>query len=419
MIDFNTLIDRSNSHTVKYDLLKHLFGREDLLPFWVADMEFQSAQCIQDSLRKIVDNGNYGYNIEPRELNKSIINWLETIQEWKIEDKWLTYIPGIFRGISYALHHFTKEGDKILVQTPIYHPFILIPKDNNRELVLNPLKRKENSPPFEKASNFYSIDFENLKEVTKDGDVKMMIFCNPHNPSGIRWSREQLIELAEICYERGIIVISDEIHSDLHLWGNKHIPFASVSEKAAQISITFGAPSKTFNIPGLASSFAIIPNPKLRDSFYKWLSLNEYNVPLIWASMATIAAYNEGNQWREECIKYIERNILFVNEFFINHLPSIKVVRPEASYLVWLDCRELSCSLPILSNPAKIKDFANLQNKYTFSTPQQKGLIDFFVNKGRIALSDGTIFGPGGDGFMRLNVACPQEMLSEGLNRLL
>lgn len=393
---FDEIIDRKGTFSVKYDKLKLYFGREDLTPLWVADMEFRSPDCIKKALQKYVEGGVYGYNVEPEELWNSIMDWLRTEQCWTVRREWLTFIPGIVRGIGYAVNYFTSKGDKILVQTPVYHPFMLVPKGNDRELVFNPLRRTE--PAWEEgspvsASEIYSIDFENLEKITAENDIKMMILCNPHNPGGIKWKREELQRIADICHRRKILVISDEIHADLQLWGGTHIPFASVSEKAAAISITFGAPSKTFNIPGLASSFAVIPNRELREGFYQWLSANELNDAPITSSLATIAAYTQGNSWRKEALKYIEENIIFTENFFAENLPKIKVIRPEASFLVWLDCRGLGLN--------------------------QKELVDYFVNKARLALNDGSMFGPEGTGYMRLNVACPRTMLEKALRQLL
>lgn len=419
MYNFDEPLDRRGQYTVKYDGLKQFFGRDDLVPLWVADMEFRSAPCIQESLRKLVEHGNFGYNIEPPELKQSIISWLKERQLWSISPEWLTYIPGIVRGISFAIHYFTRKGDKILVQPPIYHPFMLVPMDNDREIIFNPMRRTEPIETGKSAHSVYSMDFENLEKTASENDIKMMILCNPHNPGGVNWSAEDLAQLAEICHRHKIIVISDEIHADLTLWGGKHIPFASASTKAAEISITFGAPSKTFNIPGLSSSFAVIPNPELREGFYQWLTVNEYNVPMIAASVATIAAYTEGNEWREECIKYIEGNILFTEEFFRTNLPSVKVIRPQASYLVWLDCREFAATLSGCTTEHLDTEVSRLLDRYGVSTPSQKILCDYFTNTARLALNDGSIFGPQGNGFLRLNVACTRKMLSDALARLI
>ncbi len=390
VVNFDEILDRKGDYTVKYDLMKSLFGRDDLIPLWVADMEFKSPECIENALRKMVDTGIFGYNVEPPELKDSIVNWLDNIQGWKVEKEWISYIPAVVRGLSFVIHYFTHKGDKVIVQTPVYHPFMNVPKDNDRELVFNPLRLL--SAEGGKAGDIYEMDFEHLEKIAGKNDCKLLILCNPHNPGGIGWSVDTLRRLADICHRHGIIVVSDEIHADLTLWGGRHIPFASVSREAAQISITFGAPSKTFNMPGLSSSYSIIPNPAIREGFYHWLTVNEYNAPMIMTSLATMAVYKDGNEWRKQVISYIEGNILFMEEFFKKHFPDIKVIRPDASYLVWIDCRQF------------------------VSTREE--LEDFFTTKARLAVNYGFVFGPEGELFVRINVACPRAMLSEALERL-
>ena len=249
--------------------------------------------------------------------------------------------------------------------------------------MFNPLK--------EEADGGYSIDFENLAEVC-DPKCKMLILSNPHNPAGIVWSAETLRQLASFCHERGIIVISDEIHCDMALYGHKHIPFASVSPEAAACSITFAAPSKTFNIAGIVSSYAVVPNDELRKKFYSWLKANEMSSPHMFAPIATIAAFKQGEEWRRQMLKYIEGNIEFVEEYCASHIPGIKPLRPQASFLVWLDCRGLGLN--------------------------HEELVDLFVNKARLALNDGEIFNPGGEGHMRLNVGAPRATIRMAMERL-
>lgn len=406
MYNFDTCPDRTGTNSIKYDKLTEYFGRNDLLPLWVADMEFESAPCIREALRKIADHGVYGYFAEPDGYKESIIRWMKEIQGWDVKKEWITYSPAVLRGMSFVLFHFTRPGDKILVQPPVYPPFMNLTRDNGRTVVYNPLKRHDSEihnggGHVCRAHEAYSFDFEQFERITAENEIKLLILGNPHNPGGIRWSREDLIKIADICSERHILIISDEIHADLNLWGERHIPFASVSPQAAEISITFGAPSKTFNIPGLCSSFMIIPNPELREEFYHYLTVNEFNWPMINTTMATIAAYSEGNPWRVECLNYIESNIKLVESHITAHQPEIKVIRPDASYLVWLDCRE----------------FAHKVLKAS-TGKEDRILSDFFTNHLRIALNNGAQFGPGGDGFIRLNAACPRSMLAEALTRI-
>jgi len=406
MYDFDFCPDRTGTYSVKYDALKEHYGRKDLIPLWVADMEFASAPCIREALLKNVDTGVYGYFVEPERYKESIVSWLKEKQGWDVHKQWITYSPAVLRGMSFVFSHFTRPRDKILVQPPVYTPFIELPRNNGLVTVFNPLLRHDaeiynDGGHICYARQAYSFDFEGFERITAENDIRMMILCNPHNPGGIRWSREDLVRLAEMCYERKILVISDEIHADLHLWGEKHIPFATVCPHAAEISITFGAPSKTFNMPGLSSAFCIIPNPALRKDFFRYLTVNEFNWPMITTSVATIAAYTHGDPWRVECLKYIEGNIALVQEYFSERVPSIRVIRPDASYLLWLDCRRYAHQKLDIAE-------GNMDER----------LFRHFTDEVRIALNRGGQFGPGGEGFMRMNVACPRKMLLEALGRI-
>ena len=301
----------------------------------------------------------------------------------RLEDTERIFIPGIVTGIGLAVNVFVKPDEKVIIQPPVYHPFRLVPQGNRREVVRNPLIRREDGG--------YTMDFDNLKEVC-DEKCKMLILCNPHNPGGILWDKETLKRLAEFCYDHHILVISDEIHCDMALWGKKHIPFATVSEKAAQCSITFGAPSKTFNIAGIVSSFAVVPNPQIREKFFSWLSANELNDAPLFAPIATIAAFKYCEEWRQEMLKYIEGNVRLVEQYCKENIPAVKPLRPEASFLVWLNCQELRLT--------------------------QEQLVDLFVNKAKLALNNGEMFGEEGRGFMRMNVALPRSVLQKALQQL-
>ena len=380
--NFDKIVDRAGSGDLKHCVLKERYGRDDLLPLWVADMDFETPQFITEALRKRLEHSLFGYTVVPEELWSTIIRWIQDHHGWEVERQWLTYIPGIVKGIGMAINVFVKEDEKVIIQPPVYHPFRLTPEGNGRKVVYNPLIEKNGT---------YEMDFEGLEEVVDD-TCRLLILSNPHNPAGICWSKGTLQRLAHFCYEHNIIVISDEIHSDMAIFGNKHIPFASVSDEAAQISITFGAPSKTFNIAGIVSSYAIVPNDSLRRRFYTWLDANELNDPPLFAPIATIAAYQQGEEWRKQMLGYVEENSRFVEDYCQKHLPKIHVWRPQASFLVWLDCRTLSLS--------------------------HDELIDLFVNKAHLALNDGAMFGIGGDGFMRLNVGTPKTILKEALQQL-
>ncbi len=382
--DFDRIIDRSGTNALKYSVLKERYGRDDLLPLWVADMDFETPDFITEALRKRLDHSLFGYTSVPAELWDTIAKWVEDHHAWKVKKEWITYIPGVMKGVGSAINVFVRPDEKIIIQPPVYYPFRLVPQGNGREVVYNPLKRVEGGS--------YEMDFDNLAKVADD-KCRLLILSNPHNPAGICWSRETLERLADFCYDRGIIVISDEIHSDLALFGNRHIPFATVSDKAAGISITFGAPSKTFNTAGIVNSYAIVPDDTLRRRFFKWLDANELSEPNIFSIIAIIAAFSKGEEWRRQLLSYIEDNIRFVEDYLKENIPYIKAVRPQASFLVWLDCRKLGLD--------------------------HKGLIDLFVNRARLALNDGEMFGQGGQGYMRLNVGAPRALVKQALDRLL
>ncbi len=367
---FDTLIDRRGSGALKTDALRERFtmyrnedGKDDLLPMWVADMDFATPDFILDAIRQRLEHPVLGYTIEPEDYRPAIIDWVRSHHGWEIQPEWISYIPGVVKGIGTALNIFTKPGDSVAIMEPVYHIFRQVIEGNGRKVVGG-----------------------------KEGSPAVFLLSNPHNPIGICWSREWLQALAHYCYEHHILVISDEIHADLALFGHKHIPFASVSEEAAMNSITFMAPTKTFNMAGVISAYSVIPNPDIRERYYHWLDTNELSEPNIFAPIATIAAYRKGEAWRQQMIAYIEQNILFAEQYLAEHLPQVKVVRPEASFLVWLDCRALGLS--------------------------HEALVDMFVNRARLALNDGEMFGKGGEGFMRMNVGCPRAVLQEALERL-
>ena len=383
MYDFDKIVDRTGSGDLKHEVLAERYGRADLLPLWVADMDFETPEFITDALRRRLEHSLFGYTVEPKDYWPTVQKWIKVHHGWDVKREWLSYIPGIVKGIGMVINVFTKPDEKVIIQPPVYHPFRLTPEGNGREVVYNPLK--------ENSDGSYSMDFDNLEEVADD-KCKVLILSNPHNPAGIVWDKDTLARLAEFCYDHNILVISDEIHCDMALWGNTHVPFATASDKAAQCSITFGAPSKTFNIAGIVSSYSIIPNDEIRNRFYTWLAANELNEAPLFSPIATIAAFKNGEQWRKAMLHYVEQNILFMEEYCKTHLPKIKPLRPEASFLVWLDCRALGLN--------------------------HEQLIDLFVNKAHLALNDGEMFGKGGAGFMRVNVGTPRAILTKALEQL-
>lgn len=381
--NFDEIIDRSRSGDLKHEALLPRWGRNDLLPLWVADMDFATPDFIVDALKARLSHPIFGYTIEPADYRPTIIDWNESHHGWKIKPEWISFIPGIVKGIGFVVNVFTKPGEKVIIQPPVYHPFRMTPEDNGREVVFNPLRLREDG--------YYDMDFDNLSEVCDD-KCRVLILSNPHNPAGVCWSKETLQRLADFCYEHNIIVISDEIHSDMALFGNRHVPFASVSERAADISITFAAPTKTFNMAGIVSSYAVISNDDLRQCFYGWLKANELDEPTIFAPIATIAAYQKGEEWRKQMLAYVEDNVRFVEDYCRERIPGVRPIRPQASFLVWLNCRGLGLN--------------------------HDKLLELFIDKAHLALNDGEMFGPGGEGFMRLNVGTPRSVLRQALEQL-
>lgn len=381
--DFNTRIDRTGSGDLKHSALLPRWGRNDLLPLWVADMDFATPPFIVDALKKRMEHPIFGYTVEPEDYWPAVIDWIKSHHDWDVQREWLRFIPGIVKGIGFVLNVFTKPGEKVIIQPPVYHPFRLTPEANGRKVVFNPLKRG--------ADGYYEMDFENLEQVC-DEQCRIFILCNPHNPAGQTWSAGTLRRLADFCFEHHLLVISDEIHADMALFGNRHTPFATVSKRAAEISITFGAPTKTFNLAGIVSSYAIVPNETLRTKFFRWLSANELDEPTLFAPIATIAAFRQGENWRRQMLRYVEENVLFVEDFCQRYIPQIRPLRPQASFLVWLDCTALSLSHRLLQK--------------------------LFVEKAHLALNDGEMFGEGGQGHMRMNVGTPRSILQQAMEQL-
>lgn len=381
--DFDKIIDRHGTGALALDVLQERYGKADLMPLWVADMNFATPQFITDAMKRRLDHSLFGYTVVPKDFWPTVTRWIDTHHQWTVREEWMRFVPGIVKGIGFVVNVFVKPDEKVIIQPPVYHPFRLTPAGNGREVVMNPLIRHDDGS--------YSMDFDNLAEVADD-KCRLLILSNPHNPAGIVWDEETLRRLAHFCAERDIIVISDEIHCDMALFGNRHHPFASVSEEAAQCSITFGAPSKTFNIAGIVSSYCIVPNEELRNRLFSWMAANELDEPHIFAPIATMAAFNEGEEWRRQMLHYIEGNIMFVEDYLKENLPQIKPLRPQASFLVWLDCRGLRL--------------------------QHDALVHLFVDEAGLALNDGEMFGKGGEGFMRMNIASPRAVLREALGRL-
>lgn len=382
--NFDKIAERRGSGDIKYDELTNRYGRSDLYPLWVADMDFEVAPEIREAMEKRINSGIFAYAGVSESYWRAVMNWIRTHFGISVTRAELSFIPGIVRGIGYAINYYTQKGDSILIQPPVYHPFRLLTESNGRKAVTNPLILNPDGT--------YSMDFEGLKVTVEREKPRLMILCNPHNPGGLRWTKEDLQRVAAIAADNEMIVISDEIHADLILSGEPHTCFFQAGEDAVKVGIVFGAPSKTFNIPGLVSSWSVIKNPSLRDGFYSWLTVNEFNDPPFTATIPTEAAYNLGEPWRKELISYLNANLELILEYFKVNMPKIKVLPPQASFLVWLDCRELHMSQP--------------------------ELVDFFTNKAHLALNDGSMFGVEGTGFMRLNMATSRDYLAEALASL-
>ncbi|MED1794710.1 pyridoxal phosphate-dependent aminotransferase [Brevibacillus nitrificans] len=380
--DFDKVINRLNTASVKWDEVDRFFGDKDLLPLWVADMDFQVPAPVTDALRARVEHGIFGYTERPESYYEAVIGWMERRHQWSVQKEWICHCPGVVPALSYLVQVFTQPGDKVIIQPPVYHPFTSVVADNGREVVHNPLKYEEGR---------YFMDFEDLRQ-KMDPSVKLLILCNPHNPGGRVWTKEELTELGNICLENNVMVISDEIHGDLILKGHKHIPFAAISEEFAQNSIICTAPSKTFNMAGMQTSNIIIPNQEYREAFQKMMSTLVLRMTNTFGVVATEAAYRHGDEWLDQLLVYLQGNLDFLTEYIETHIKGIKVIQPEGTYLVWLDCRELGMDA--------------------------KGLQEFMGKQAKVAVNQGHVFGPGGEQFIRLNMACPRSLIEEGLERI-
>lgn len=379
--NFDEVIDRRGTCSEKVDGMVNVWGKSDLIPMWVADMDFATPPFILEAIRKRCEHPVLGYTFRSDDYYQSIIGWVKKRYGMSVEKEEINFVPGIVPGLGMAINCFTKPGDKIMIMPPVYHPFAWLVTRNNRRLVECPLKE---------VDGHYRMDLDLIRRSIKG--VRVLILCNPHNPGGVVWKKEELQELAEICADDNVIVFSDEIHADLTLPPYQHLPFAMVSEKARNNSVTFMAPSKTFNMPGVAASHTIIYNEGLRSRFVTYLDAGELDAGHVFAWPAVTAAYTEGEEWLKQCLAYIQGNIDYADAYTKAHTPKIKVMRPQASYLIWLDCRELGLS--------------------------HEALNAFFVDKAGLALNDGEMFGKEGAGFMRMNVGCPRVTLEKALQQL-
>jgi len=388
MYNFDEIIDRRNTGTEKYEELDLMFGTRDVLPLWVADMDFRTPDFVTDAIRKRLEHPILSYTVIPDAYFPTISAWLERLHGWKVDPAHIRYMPGLVKAQAFILNYFLKKGDKIIIQPPVYHRFAQIPRTNGFETVVNPLRKVLDEDGFLER---YEMDFDHLERIIDD-KTRMLILCNPHNPSGRAWDRATLERLADITTRHGILVLSDEINAETVFYGNRHIPFASVSPEAAAGSITMMAPSKTFNIAGIVSSYIIISNPALRESFFRWLDENSFDLPNLFAIEATLACYTRGWDWRQEMLHYVEGNIEAADQWIREHLPALRAVRPQAAPTFWLDCTHLG-----------------------YTQPQ---LMQHLLYDAKVAFNDGTQFGPEGAGYLRVNLAGPRKVLLEAFERL-
>lgn len=380
--NFDKVIDRSKNYSTKYDELEAKFGRKDLCSMWVADMDFKSPKPVVDAIKARAEQGIYGYTSRPDSYHEAVTSWYKRRYDWNINKELISYSPGVVTSLSILMKEFTQPGDKIIVQTPVYYPFFDVVNDNGRQLVFNPLK---------KVNGDYVMDYEHLEEKI-DENVKFLILCNPHNPVGRVWTKEELIKLGDICIKNNITIISDEIHGELVYGERKYTPFASISEEFCKNSIICLSATKTFNLAGLQASFVVFPNEKTYEKFEKVLDILSIERNNCFSLVAVEAAFRHGEEWLEQLLKYLEGNTQFIIDYCKENIPSIKPNKPEGTYLVWLDCRDLGLD--------------------------DESLNDFMVNKARIALDAGSWFGEEGKGYMRINIACPRAILEDGLTRI-
>ncbi len=381
--NFDKIINRENTNAIRYEYLERFFGTKDLLPLWVADMDFEVASEIVETIQERVKHPIFGYSARTDKFFNSISNWLKSNYDWDVKKSDIEFTPGVLAGIVSAVHEFTSEGDGIIIQTPVYPPFHSIVKENKRNLLCNSLIEKD---------LYYTIDFEDFEEKAKKENVKMFILCNPHNPVGRAWKYDELKKLVEICHNNDVIIVSDEIHSDLCLFDNKHIPIGKAFPEYNDKIITCMAPSKTFNIAGFSSSYAIVTDEKLNERLHNSLQALHHYMGNVIGNETLATAYECGGEWLKQVKLYIQDNVEFVYDYINENMPEVKVIKQEATFLMWLDFRVLNMS--------------------------HKELTNFMFYEAKVAINDGMSFGKEGLGFMRLNVASPRKTIEEGLKRI-
>lgn len=379
--DFDKVIDRYGTASYKWDQSAKLFGREDILPLWVADMDFEPPREVVEAIKARAAEGIYGYTFRTDDYYTAVSGWLSRRHGWDIEKDWVTSSPGVVPALSLAVLAYTKPGDGVILQSPVYYPFYDVIRMNNRVVVDNPLIL---------ADGRYTMDYDLLEQQAKAG-AKLLLLCSPHNPGGRVWTREELQRVADICLAHGVTVIADEIHQDLVFSGHRHIPFASLSPEAAEISVTTIATSKTFNLAGLQAATVIIPGRERRLIYNNLLKTLSIHMESFFGLTAVVASYTHGDAWLDQLLVYLEGNLQLLLDYVEQHLPQVKAMKPEGTYMVWLDCRAIS------QDPAVLK-------KLMF---EQAG----------VAFSEGSVFGHEGTGYLRINLACRRALLQEALER--
>jgi cystathionine beta-lyase len=393
--DFDKEVNRQGTNSVKWEFLQgskdllhwehtqQSFGEYRILPLWVADMDFTSPQPVVEALTARAQHGIYGYSAPSQEFFQSVVRWMHRRHQWEIAPEWICVTPGVVPALNMLVQAFVPPGDKVLIQPPVYYPFYGAVENNQAELALNPLVYENRR---------YRMGLEDLEAKCRDPKVRMAILCSPHNPVGRVWAREELVKFGEICMDNDVLVVSDEIHGDLIYKDHIFTPFARVKEAFIQNSVICTSPSKTFNLAGLQVSCIVIPNEKLRSSFVKIIQRNGLFGISTFGGVAVQAAYDHGEAWLEQLLKYLEANLNYLEQYIAEHIPQITVVRPEGTFLVWLDCRRLQ--------------LGKLQ------------LRQFMLEEAKVYLDEGYIFGPEGEGFERINIACPRGILVEALDRI-
>lgn len=380
--NFDEIIPREGTNSLKYDARQNFFGTNDVLPMWVADMDFCTPDFIVNAMKKRLEHQIFGYTLKPDSLYEAVIGWMQRRHGWKVEKDWILFTPGVVPAFNMCIQAYSQPGEKVVVQSPVYYPFFWGVEYNKRVMLNNKLLCN---------GDRYEMDLNDLKKKIDPG-TRMMLFCSPHNPVGRVWNSNELMELAEICNKNNIVMISDEIHSDLIFEGYKHIPYAMLGKEMEQNSVTTIAPSKTFNVAGLATSAVIIPNPHLRKKFIDVVESLHIAGGNIFGAVAMEAAYAHGDEWLSQALKYIEGNVKYLEEFVSQHLPQVKVIHPEGTYMAWMDFSGLKLSDPELKK--------------------------FMIEKAKLGFNHGPTFGPGGEGFQRINLGCSREIVKEAMERL-